>query len=115
MRGFETERELRPWLIQTNSFPLMWRRSILVGRFVLSLSLFLHCLKFNLCFFFFSGFLVHCFAMLCYAVLCCAVLHLNEFVIRGNLLEMKWELIFVNVSSFFFFFFFFSISIYRKI
>ena len=82
----------------------------------LPLSLFLHCLKFNLCFFFFSGFLVLCFAMLCYAVLCCAVLHLNEFVIRGNLLEMKWELIFVNVSSVFFFLFsFFSISIYRKI
>ena len=54
--------------------------------------------------------------MLCCAVLCCAVLHLNEFVIRGNLLEMKWELIFVNVSSVFFFLFsFFSISIYRKI
>ena len=32
------------------------------------------------------------------------------------MLEMKWELIFVNVSSVFFFLFsFFSISIYRKI
>ena len=113
VRGFETERQRESWghgwfkrirFHWCGEDPSWWEGSF----FSLSLSLFLHCLKFNLCFFFFSGFLVLCFAMLCYAVLCCIwmSLWLEEICWKWNGNWYLWMFLLFSFSFSFFQFLF---------